>query len=72
MLDQEKEYEPINGYVIKETAKAVLVRFKIGENWIDFQDRWVPRSLCENGDDLRDRDDDIRVEKWWLNKESLS
>jgi hypothetical protein len=32
---------------------------------------WVPRSVCEGGDNLVVKDEDIRIADWWLRKNGL-
>jgi hypothetical protein len=51
--------------VIATTQKAVLVRFTHG------QETWIPRSLCEDSDDLCKGDTDIVVQEWFARKEGL-
>lgn len=67
-------YVPIKGRVVGEakSGMAILVRFKETDDLLgDTHDRWIPRSVCEEGDELSVGDDDIRVAEWWLNKEGL-
>jgi hypothetical protein len=33
--------------------------------------QWIPRSVCENGDELEEGDTDICVERWFADKEDL-
>jgi hypothetical protein len=61
-----KQYEAIGGEVVKTTDAAVLVDLKDGSD-----QKWVPRSVCEDGDSLEEGDDDLRVEKWFAEKEGL-
>lgn len=52
--------------VIHTTKAAVLVRFK------DLQEVWVPRSVCECGDELAVGETDIVVADWYIEREGLS
>jgi hypothetical protein len=56
-------YDPIDGEVILTTDAAVLIETPDGK------ERWVPRSCCEDGNDLDEGDDDIRIATWWLDRE---
>jgi hypothetical protein len=51
--------------VIATTQKAVLVHFTHG------QETWIPRSVCDGGDDLAKGDTDIVVQGWFANQEGL-
>jgi hypothetical protein len=51
--------------VIATTEKAVLVRFNHG------QETWIPRSVCDDGDDLAKGDTDIVVGRWYALREGL-
>lgn len=73
-MRREQAYLPIKGAVIGEAKSglAILVRFnESGDLLGDTHDHWIPRSVCEEGDDLAVGDNDIRVAEWWLNKEGL-
>lgn len=52
--------------VIKTTRSAVLVRFE------NLKEVWIPRSVCECGDDLSAGDRDIVVEEWFADQEGLT
>lgn len=56
-------YRTIAGAVMKATPKAVLVGDATEQHWI-------PRSVCDEGDEL-DVGDDARVEQWFLDKEGI-
>ena len=51
--------------VIATTQKAVLVRFTHG------QETWIPRSVCDSGDDLAKGDTDIVVQGRFAAREGL-
>lgn len=51
--------------VIRTTRDAVLVRFK------DLKQVWIPRSVCQDGDTLKEGDTDIMVAEWFAEKEGL-
>lgn len=46
-------------------SKAVLVRFN------DLTEKWIPRSVCEDGDNLSVGDADVVVAEWFADKEGL-
>ena len=50
--------------VVRATEKAVLVAF-------DGEQRWIPRSVCLDGDALNVNDTDICVEKWFAETQEL-
>lgn len=52
--------------VIHTTKIAVLVRFK------DLNEVWIPRSVCECGDEIAVWDTDIVVADWYIEREGLS
>ena len=52
--------------VIRTTQAAVLVRFK------NLKEVWIPRSVCECGDELSKGDTDIVVQGWFAEKEGLA
>lgn len=62
------QYETLDGCeVIAVTEKAVQVATDPhAENF-----QWIPRSVCENGDELEEGDTDICVERWFADKEDL-
>ena len=51
--------------VIATTEKAVLVRFTHG------QETWIPRTVCDSGDELAKGDTDIVVSGWLAAREGL-
>ena len=51
--------------IIATTEKAVLVRFTNG------QETWIPRSVCDSGDDLAKGDTDIVVQGRFAAREGL-
>lgn len=58
-------YVDLDGYrVARTTAKAVLLAKG------DFE-VWVPRSVCEDGDELDMGDTDICVAEWFAEREGL-
>lgn len=64
MLRQDESYELIGSSVIATTLKAVLVLH-------DDVERWIPRSVCVDGDDLDIDDTDISVCAWWAEQEGI-
>ena len=66
MLRQEESYELSGSSVIRTTQKAVLVRLD------DLTEIWIPRSVCLDGDDIVDGDEDISVQAWWAEQEDIS
>lgn len=65
MLRQDESYELAGSVVIATRPKAVLVRLD------DETERWIPRSVCINGDDLDDEDTDISVLAQWAEREEI-
>jgi hypothetical protein len=59
--------------VVRTTERAVLIVFDVkspsGEE--DEVELWVPRSVCEEGDGLDEGDKDIRVKRWFVEKNDL-
>ena len=51
--------------VIVTTTKAILVRFE------NQKEVWIPRSVCEAGDQLEKGDHDIMVQEWCAEREGL-
>jgi hypothetical protein len=47
------------------TQNAVRVRFD------NMEEKWIPRSLCEDGDQLDMGDRDVVVQQWFADKEGL-
>lgn len=69
------QYIPVSACVIRTTDKAVLLRFESEE------ERWVPRSVIEDGSDVVVGDFDaemehydsvdIHIAKWFAEKEGM-
>jgi hypothetical protein len=53
--------------VVWSTQKAIMVRFRNP----DRPDLWIPRSVCECGDDLAEGDSDVVVQEWFAEREGL-
>jgi hypothetical protein len=62
----EVKYIAMAGIVERCTPKAVLLILESADMPV-----WVPRSVCEGGDDLVVKDEDIRIADWWLRKNGL-
>lgn len=62
------EYATVSAIVDKLTDKAALLMIN-GET----AERWVPRSVIEDGESLEVIDDyqDIHIAKWWCDKEGV-
>lgn len=60
------EYETIDAEIVTVTDAAVLLDTCSGE-------RWVPRSLIENGHELNEFSDDgsFEIAEWFVEKEGL-
>jgi hypothetical protein len=58
-----------NCEVIAATEKAIKVAWTDKEG--DIQNAWIPRSVCQNGDELGEGDQDISVARWFASKEDL-
>lgn len=54
--------------VIHTTEKAILIGYSDGDNDIE---KWIPRSLCMDGDTLDVGDNDVVVDQWYAMKEML-
>lgn len=53
------------GVVTKSTDSALLILVD------GYDEKWVPRSVCLDGADIDDGDEDVFVADWWLKKEGL-
>ena len=59
------EFVTLDGYVVRHaTPRAVLLVKGTTE-------AWVPKSMCENGDELAAGDTDVSVAKWVAEREGL-
>ena len=60
-------WEVLDGYVVDAaTERAILIKkIRTGAT------TWVPRSVCECGDELGLHDRDIVVRAWFVRKEGL-
>lgn len=54
----------LTGLIMKSTEDAVLFL-------LEGDEKWIPRSVCIDGDTLEDGDEDVIVANWWLEKEGL-
>jgi hypothetical protein len=63
-----KEYTLLNGRVLKVTEKAVLIHTGNKDQSV-FCPCWIPKSLIENGQDVKEDDTEIFVEDWFCEKE---
>lgn len=61
----ETNYSPIEGTIIAETDKAVLLEQKNGD------ETWIPRSVIDGGDATEEQDRDPNVADWFIDKEGL-
>jgi hypothetical protein len=57
---------PYKGEVLRTTPSAVHFKFDV-----DDVERWVPRSVCEHGDDIETGDNEIVIKDWWAKKEGV-
>ncbi len=62
---KEKKYEYIEGEVIRTTDDAVLLAIP------SLDDIWVPRSLIQDGDEIKFGDVGMRIVEWFCDKNSL-
>lgn len=67
----------VAGEVIHTTELAVLVRVERDPQLPGFaplppREIWIPRSVCEDGDDLEEGDTSVVVRSWWADREGLS
>lgn len=54
------------GEVRRTTPGAIFALFDI-----DDVERWIPRSVCADGDDVEVGDTDLVIKTWWARKEGL-
>ena len=55
-----------NVRVARVTPRAILLEIDKSKPGV-----WVPRSVCENGDELDIGDTDICVQRWFAEREDL-
>lgn len=55
--------------VIATTEKAIKVAWTDREG--EIHEAWIPRSVCQDGDELGEGDRDISVAHWFADKEGL-
>jgi hypothetical protein len=71
-------YITFAGVVVRATLRAVLFRFPDDTMTLPgieprgAVERWIPRSVCEAGDDLDVGDTDIRIAEWFCEKEGIA
>lgn len=52
-------YVPLDGYVVRKTRDMAVAVNLVDEPFSEYV--WLPRSVCEQGDDLVEGDEDIVV-----------
>jgi hypothetical protein len=65
MAANQEPFELDGSVVIRITARAVLVRKD------DLSELWIPWSVCIDGDELTEGDENISVRSWWAEQEGL-
>lgn len=53
-----KQYVPVECIVLRTTDSAILIGDENGE------EHWIPRSLCDNGDEIAVDDEEVSMEFW--------
>ena len=61
------KYALLAAEIIRTTDDAVCV-FIEGE---EPPDRWIPRSVCEDGDSIEVGDEELYVARWFLDRQGL-
>jgi hypothetical protein len=59
------DYVAVDAVVIKTTEAAVLLGTDLGKVW-------VPRSVCEGGEDIDEGDEEVRIRRWKAEAEGLA
>jgi len=52
-------YVPLDGYVVRKTTDLAVAVSPVDEPFSEWV--WLPRLMCEDGDDLVEGDEDIAV-----------
>lgn len=65
MSRNDEPYELDGSVVLRISRRAVLVRTD------DLDEIWIPKSVCIDGDDIEEGDQDISVRSWWAEQEGL-
>lgn len=60
---------PIEGTTVRTTDRAVLFRFK---NYGEIEERWFPRSVVDEGDDVKVGTTELSVAEWFCDQEDLA
>lgn len=67
LIPQWPEYVTITGVTVIQTSpKAVRIQWKLCEG--EWTDAWVPRDACLRGDRIHQFDDEIEMDRSFLNK----
>jgi len=69
------ESPELEAEVIRETEKAYLLSWPLGQSGFDRAERWIPKSAIlldstEYSDDICERHE-IRIADWWLIQERI-
>lgn len=60
---------PLQGKVKKLTDRAVLFSFK---NYGELVEKWIPKSVIDEGDDVSVGDEEVLVAEWFCDKEDFA
>lgn len=77
MRSRIQSFTPLSGEVIRETDMAILFRVEPdtlplpGMAQQESREVWIPRSVCDHGDDIEEGDTDIYVSDWFCEREEL-
>lgn len=59
------DYVPVDCVVLKTTDAAILLGTDLGEIW-------MPRSVCEGGEEVDEGDEEVRIQRWKAEAEGLA
>lgn len=66
------EYVPLNGEVDAVTDKAIhFVYNPDDDDPYGQQEKWIPRSVCEDGENVAVGDEELRIARWFVEKEGM-
>lgn len=74
MKHNPSEFVPFVVIIDLATDKAIRALVLDPDNPDDEDEkwRWIPRSIIENGDEIKVGDDELSIARWWAEKEGLA